>query len=43
MTEFAPEIRELSVDELDAVNGGILPYAIAFAIGVGVGIYLDSR
>ena len=32
------EIRELSADELDAVNGGIAPLVAAFFAGAMVGV-----
>jgi lactobin A/cerein 7B family class IIb bacteriocin len=35
--EFSPEPEELSIEQLDDVNGGILPVVAAFAAGLAIG------
>lgn len=40
--EVASQDRELTDEELETVSSGFLPYAIAFAAGVGGAILYDQ-
>jgi lactobin A/cerein 7B family class IIb bacteriocin len=35
--DIAPEAEEISLEQLDDVNGGILPVVAAFAAGLAIG------